>query len=187
MPHRIHITGAPGAGKTTIGDMVAERLGLSHIDVDELAWEVTEPPYQKQTEPHFRREKLAELVASQESWVISGSIHYWGTEFFAHCTLIVLVVTPTKVRLQRLVSREKVKLGSRIEPGGDLYRVHKGFIHKADLYDLGSPTVRSLSRDKKWLNEYPGNSICVDGSMELDSVLKKVIGACNNCYGVQLA
>ena len=187
MPHRIHITGAPGAGKTTIGNMLAGRLGVSHIDVDELAWEVTEPPYQKKTEPHFRREKLSEIVASQESWVLSGSVHYWGNEFFAYCTLIVLVVAPTNTRLKRLESREKAKLGSRIEPGGDLYQMHKCFIDKAQLYDLGSPNVRSLSRDKNWLKEYPDNSICVDGSMALDLIVEKVIGASSDCYRVQPA
>lgn len=186
MAHRVHITGAPGAGKTTIGQMVSERLGASHIDVDELAWEVTDPPYQKKTDLHYRREMLEEIVASRESWVISGSMHYWGNEFFDQCSLIVLLVTPPNIRLKRLESRERAKLGGRIEPGGDLYRVHKCFIEKAILYDLGAPTVRSLSRDKKWIEEYPGNSICVDGSMAPSSILKKIIGALDARHGVRV-
>lgn len=187
MSHRIHITGAPGAGKTTIGTIVANRLGVAHIDVDELAWEVTEPPYQIRTDLCVRREKLAKIVASQESWVISGSIHYWGNEFFAHCTLIVLVITPTDIRIQRLEAREGAKLGNRIEPGGDLYRTHKDFIRNTKLYDRGSPTVRSLSRDKAWLKEHSGKSICVDGSMSINSTTRQLIAASNPCRRVQPA
>ena len=41
----IHITGASGAGVTTLGAALAERLGGAQFDVDDFFWMPTVPPF----------------------------------------------------------------------------------------------------------------------------------------------
>ena len=45
MQHTIHIFGASGCGTTTLGDAVAEKLPLTHFDVDDFYWRPTDPPF----------------------------------------------------------------------------------------------------------------------------------------------
>lgn len=44
-PMRIYITGASCAGVTTLGQNLAARLGLCHVDVDDYYWMPTDPRF----------------------------------------------------------------------------------------------------------------------------------------------
>ena len=114
MALRIHITGAPGAGKTTVGMAISERWGIVHIDADTLAWEISEPPFVRRVNEVSRRAGLAEWLDKYDSWVLSGSIHNWGDIFYSQLDLAILIVTATDTRMQRLFTRELNKYGERI-------------------------------------------------------------------------
>ena len=43
---KILIFGASGAGTTTVGKNLAEKLDYIHLDVDDYYWEQTTPPFQ---------------------------------------------------------------------------------------------------------------------------------------------
>ena len=57
MIKRIHILGASGAGISTLGRALAERLQYAHFDTDDYFWLPTDPPYTQQRE-RTRREHL---------------------------------------------------------------------------------------------------------------------------------
>ncbi len=76
MSLRAHITGAPGSGKTTIGYAIAKQLRVPHIDADRFAWEETDPPSRQKIELNRRREMIDREIRRNDSWVLSGSIHY---------------------------------------------------------------------------------------------------------------
>jgi hypothetical protein len=59
----------------------------------------------------------------------------WGDALLAHVDLIVFVVTPIPVRLERLAAREKARFGDRIVPGEDMHKIHVGFRQSASQYD----------------------------------------------------
>jgi adenylate kinase family enzyme len=42
---RIHITGASGAGVSTLGCALADALAIPHHDTDDYFWQPTSPPY----------------------------------------------------------------------------------------------------------------------------------------------
>lgn len=42
---RIYITGASCAGVTTLGQNLATRLDVQHVDVDDFYWMPTNPPF----------------------------------------------------------------------------------------------------------------------------------------------
>lgn len=167
----IHITGAQGAGKTTLGDAVAERLNITHIDTDSFFWELTDPPYQKSTDEDKRRILLASELYKHSSWALSGSLRKWGDVFVPLFDLVILIITPTSIRLKRLQMRQLEMFGERIRVGGDMHMTHTNFMSKAKLYDELDNTVRSLKRDTEWLATLPCQFLCINGSRPLNEIL----------------
>jgi adenylate kinase family enzyme len=47
---RIHVTGASGAGVTTLGRALADALALPHHDTEDYLWQPTTPPYRQMRE-----------------------------------------------------------------------------------------------------------------------------------------
>jgi shikimate kinase len=75
---RIYLTGFMGAGKTSVGRTLSERLGLPFSDLDEEIERRTGTTvreiFERSGEPEFRRlelETLAELVQRQEDLVLA--------------------------------------------------------------------------------------------------------------------
>ncbi|MCT4598274.1 MAG: AAA family ATPase [Vallitalea sp.] len=47
MSRGIIIFGSPGSGKTTLGKMVAEKLGIPYFDIDDYTWRKdTDKPFE---------------------------------------------------------------------------------------------------------------------------------------------
>ncbi len=67
---------------------------------------------------------MIQQTFGDDDWVLTGSCMGWGEALITHVDLIVFVVTPTPVRLERLAEREKKRFGDRIAPGGDIHEIH---------------------------------------------------------------
>lgn len=67
-PQRIHIVGCSGAGKTTLGRLLGERLGLPFTDIDDLWWS----PGWVELGHDALRQRLAPLAGSPR-WVVTGN------------------------------------------------------------------------------------------------------------------
>ena len=102
----IHITGASGAGTTTLAKAICGRFGHAHFDTDDFYWEPTNPPFTQKRAVDQCQRLLAEAIDSAEKCVISGSLTEWGDIFLPKFGLIIYVSTPAEVRLQRLQARE---------------------------------------------------------------------------------
>lgn len=75
MYRRIHIMGASGAGTTTLGKALAERLPHVQLDSDDYFWE---QKYTKQSVVAERLNKLQADLARHEPWILSGAVCGWG-------------------------------------------------------------------------------------------------------------
>lgn len=102
---RIQIIGSSGAGKTTLGRSLAERLRAPFIDLDDLFWE-----------PGWRQvghEELARRVApivDGERWVIAGN--YFATSktlVWPRTTHVVVLDLPYLLLLRRCLWRTLVR------------------------------------------------------------------------------
>lgn len=155
MAARVYITGAAGSGTSSLGEALASRLGVAHLDTDDFFWAATEPPY---TQPRPVEERLALIAAAQLAegdhggWVLSGAVDGWGETAIAGADLIVFLRTPTAVRLARIRQRERAKFGARVKPGGDMYGNHSEFLKWAAGYDDPYFRGRSLQRHLDWLD-----------------------------------
>lgn len=77
-PRRIHITGASGAGTTTLGAVLSRKLGWRHLDADHYYWLPRMPPFQQKRERALRLQMILEDLNTTEHVVVSGSVVRWG-------------------------------------------------------------------------------------------------------------
>ncbi len=65
---RINVVGTTGSGKTTVAKLLAERLGLHHIEIDALSWR----PNWEMT-PRDELPQLVDEATQGDCWIIDGN------------------------------------------------------------------------------------------------------------------
>ena len=173
---RIYITGASCAGVTTLGHNLACSLNLRHVDVDDFYWLPTNPPFTTKRPP-AERVCLIEQALGDQGWLLTGSFDGWGDALIAHVDLIVFVITPTPVRLERLAAREQQRFGNRIAPGGDMHAIHLAFREWASQYDDPAFSSRSRVRHEAWLSRQTAPVLRVDGECSAEDMLANTLRA----------
>ena len=164
----IHITGASGAGTTTLAKAISQKYGHTHLDTDDFFWEKTDPPFVLKRDTESRQKLLKNAIDSCDTCVISGSLTGWGDIFIPLFQLLIYVHTQTEVRLQRLHERELQRFENRILPGGDMAEEHQKFLLWASQYDNGGLDMRSAQHHAEWLKFIRCPIICLDGSLQVE-------------------
>ena len=175
---RLHITGASGAGVTTLGRALADALAISHHDTDDYYWQPTSPPYRDKRAIADRLHLMRELFLDRAQWVLSGSLDGWGDPLIPLFDLVVHVLVPTEVRLQRLREREAQRFeADAIAVGGWRHRECEEFIEWASHYDDGTRGGRSLKRHEAWLARLPCRIVKIDGMRPPRELVEPVLAA----------
>lgn len=172
----VHITGASGAGTTTLGKAFGARYGHAHWDSDDFFWRPTDPPFTEKRPKEERQRLLVQAVEQAKRSVVSGSLLGWGDVIIPRLYLVVYVATPTDVRLERLIKRETQRFGARLLPGGDMYEAHQDFLAWAARYDTGGQEMRSAARHRAWLGQLSCPVVTVDGTRPVVETLEKLGG-----------
>lgn len=174
--YRIYITGASCAGVTTLGRVLANRLAIRHLDVDDFYWMPTDPPFTKKR-PAEERVRLIRQEQGSDGWVLTGSFDGWGDALTNDADLIVFVDTPTPVRMERLLVRERERYQDRIEPGGDMHEIHIAFREWASQYDDPAFAGRNRARHEAWLSGQTIPVLRLNGTHDLNELSTTVIAA----------
>ena len=175
---RIFITGAAGAGSTTLGRALATALGAPHHDTDDYLWRPSSPPYQEWRPEEDRLRLMREIFLPRSEWVLSGGVQNWGEEIVPLLDLVVFLQTSTEVRLARLKSREAQRFGAEaIGPGGWRETKFQDFIEWAARYDAGTAEGRSLSRQLAWLDSLPTRTLRLDSARPVGDLVAAVLEA----------
>ena len=119
----ILICGLNGVGKSTIGKMLAERIGHIFIDNEDLFFPKIDPTYLFSS-PRSKEEVirlLEERIVNNSRFVFAAVKGDYGEKLLASLDYIVLIDVPKQIRGQRVRDRSYAKFGERILPGGDLY------------------------------------------------------------------
>ena len=140
---RILVTGASGAGQTTLACALANRLGCAAFDSDDFFWVPTNPPYREKRTGIERHDSLVSALRQQSRFVLSGSIVGWGQELETSFDLIVFLYVPPDIRMSRIRKREIARFG-KIDPE---------FEEWANKYDDPAAVVRSLVSHERWLSQ----------------------------------
>ena len=173
---RIYITGASCAGVTTLGHNLAVQLGLRHADIDDYFWMPTNPPFTTKRPPS-ERVPLIQQALGDDAWVLTGSCMVWGDALLDQIDLIVFVVTPTPIRLERLAAREKSRFGERIAPGGDMHEIHAEFREWASHYDNPEFSGRNRAWHERWLSGQTSPVLQIDGTNSAEEMAAEVTHA----------
>jgi len=163
-PHGIVVFGASGSGCTTLGRELARLLNFEHFDTDDYFFEKTDPPFTKERPLNERITLLRSSIKGD--FIISGCLREWNGALDSVLSMAVFMITPTKVRIERLENRELSKNGERIMIGGDLYTRHKKFIEYIKTYDNGGMETRSRASQEAWAKKLTCPVIHVDGTID---------------------
>jgi adenylate kinase family enzyme len=172
---RIHITGAAGAGVTSLGRALADALAIPHHDTDDYYWQPTSPPYQEKRKISDRLRLMHEVFLPRADWVLSGSLESWGDRIIPAIDLAVFLTTPREIRLRRLRVREATHFGAdAVAPGGWRHKETEEFIEWASHYEDGDREGRSLAKHQAWLTGLPCPVLRLDGSRSLSDLVAEV-------------
>lgn len=166
-PLRIHITGASGAGVSTLGVALATAIDAVHLEADAYYWLPTTPPFQHKRPP---AERLAQLLADRAALprtVLAGSVVGWGAELEDGFDLVVFLYLDAALRVERLRAREIERLG----------HADPAFLEWAALYDAGPPEGRSLAKHRAWLTALHCPVVELHGDYSVDERLARIFRA----------
>lgn len=178
---RIHVTGASGAGTTTLGRALASTLVLPHHDSDDYFWLPTDPPYRDKRPEPDRLRLMHEMFAGRDGWVLSGALEGWGDPIAPLFDRVVLLIVPAAVRLDRLRAREARHFGAdAIAPGGWRHAETNDFLAWAARYDDAGPAVRSRAKHEAWLAKLSCPVLRLDGRRPVADLVAEVCAGCSS-------
>lgn len=162
----ILVTGAAGAGTSTLGEALADRRGLRFLEADSCYWQPTLPPFTTKR-PTAERNALLLQALQADASVVAGSVMGWGAEVENVFSLVIFLLVPTDVRLRRLEQRERQRFG----------RANPAFLEWAAQYDDGPPEGRSLQKHNAWLATRTCPVVRLIGNHTVDELLSRVSSA----------
>lgn len=167
MKQGIIIFGPAGSGKTTLGRMVAEQLGILFVDIDDYLWRNdTEIPFSVMYSRSEKINGLMDSIALTDRFVMAGSMDSFHEYFDPFFILAVHLTAPADIRVTRVHQREYEEFGSRVLSGGDMYESHQRFLDDAASYDFGGGST-SMDLHKKWADSLQCPILRLDGSDNL--------------------
>ena len=174
---KVLIFGASGAGTTTLSHLIAKRNGFEHLDLDRYYWQPTYPPFQQKVPFEERINRLTRDFEHFSNAILSGSMVNWGKQWQHAFDLGVFIYLDPKVRLQRLMAREKERYGNLLQSDKIFQEHHKAFIDWAVKYDDPNFTGRSLKVHLDWAKKLSYPILKLDGELPLDDKVGQVCDA----------
>ncbi|MBW5799110.1 AAA family ATPase [Halomonas elongata] len=161
---RILVTGAAGSGTSTLGRLLATRLGAVFQEADDIYWLDTTPPFQKKRSKEKRRDMMSETIRDANFLVVAGSVMSWGEDIEDAFDAIVFLTAPARTRLERIKHRDIQQFGA----------VDPAFLEWAAQYDDGGMEGRSLARHNAWLAERSCPVLAIESIQEPDMLAQQV-------------
>ena len=176
----IMIMGSPGAGKTTLGKLIANELGFTFVDIDDHIWRKdTEIPFSVMYPKSEKISRLLEAISGCDHFVMAGSMDSFHEHFDPFFELVVHLHTDAKIRTKRVHERELERFGSRILDGGDMCNKHHQFLADISGYDFGIGGC-TLQQHELWLKSLKCKVIRLDGVNAIEKNMKTIIEAYTN-------
>ena len=173
---RIHVTGASGAGTTTLARALAGKLRIPHIDSDSYYWIPTVPPFRLKQDRKLRDRRLREDLAALDGWAWSGSAVGWDHGGDERMQLCVFLTVPPEIRMARLREREEfyfrdLPYVAREEWVDEM----RDFLAWAARYEEGGLDVRSRKFHEKWLATLTCPVLRIDGDTTTEERVAQVL------------
>ena len=170
----IMICGLNGTGKSTLGRMLADRMGYEFIDNEELFFPKTDPSYMF-SDPRSKEEVirlLEERISDNDRFIFAAVKGDYGDKLIASLDHVVLIEVPKQIRRQRVRDRSYQKFGDRILPGGDLYDIESKWFALTDS--------RPETYVTDWLKTVNCPVIRIDGTLPAEKNLDHIVSVLSN-------
>lgn len=148
---RIIVIGTSGSGKTTMGRRLGEKLGVQHIELDELHWG---PNWTEEPDEVFR-ERALRALESIEEWTVDGNYRQvrdivWSradTVVWLDFSLPLILWRLTRRTFRRAILKEEIWHGNK-------ENLHTHLFTKDSLYWWVLTTYKRRRREiPEWLAE----------------------------------
>lgn len=97
---RVSVVGTSGSGKTTTASQMAQQLGIPHVELDTLHWELNWTP----APLDVFRERVAQAL-SGDAWVVDGNYSKVRDIIWSRADTVVWLDYPLPVIMWQLVRR----------------------------------------------------------------------------------
>lgn len=174
---KIHLLGPSCSGTTTLGKLIAKEYKIPWYDSDDIFWIKTDPPFTQKRELNERIRTLQEIFKNNNSFVLSGSALKWGDSIKNSLDIVIYKYVEQDIRIQRLLARERQRYGNRIDPGNDMYQIHKEFVEWAKKYETGGMEMRSKKSELEWIKDIKCKIIMLEGNKPPEDELRIVLEA----------
>ena len=158
----ILICGLNGTGKSTLGRILADRMGYEFIDNEDLFFPKTDPLYTFSS-PRSEEEVirlLEDKISGNNRFVFAAVKGNYGGRLIALLDYIVLIEVSKQIRSNRVRDRSYQKFGDRILPGGDLYEKENKWFSLTDN--------RPDTYVTDWLETLDRPVIRIDGTLPVE-------------------
>ena len=148
---KIIIFGATGTGKTTFGKSLSKRLNWKFLDSDDYYWEKTNPPFEIKIPLKIRNENLKVDFLKNENVIVVGSLCTWSKFWDTAFDLGIFLRIPKKVRMARLLNREKDRYGAKLKTNLEMKNKSIEFLEWAEKYDDELNPGHSITQHLDWI------------------------------------
>ena len=165
----ILICGLNGTGKSTLGRLLADRMGYEFIDNEDLFFPKEDPSYTF-TDPRSKEEVirlLEERINDNNQFIFASVKGDYSDKLIASLDYVVLIDVPKQIRSKRVRERSYQKFGDRILPGGDLYDKESKWFSKTDS--------RPDTYVTEWLKTVNCPVIRIDGTLPPEKNLNYIV------------
>jgi adenylate kinase family enzyme len=107
--HKIYIVGAPGSGKSTLGNNISKILKVPYYEVDLIA----QPESAESLTPLNTRIKKVTQISSKQKWVAESMFLGWTDSFYKNADLVIHLDIPPFVTIPRVIARYIHRVASR--------------------------------------------------------------------------
>ncbi len=116
---RIYLIGAPGSGKTYLGQRLSKLLHISYYELDDLFFA---RKYDIKRDS-VQRDRMFRDLISRKQWILDGVYPTWAADGLRKSDLVVLLERPFLLVTYRILTRYLLRLGKHEESLTDVVKL----------------------------------------------------------------